>query len=202
MEWLTELWNLTLVTWPLLLSVVLWILVKWSPQPIQRRLPENEIITTTNSKRNFRLSPSISVSRFKSIDDSLIPHNYISHFGSRRRPFNFRRSRLSSVSFGSSDAYFGRSISANYLNRIKHCRNYEDSGHSSLRDSVESLPSSPNVNPELDELRKYAETINQYLRSHSPGLMKNDTLNRQLLKHLNARHQLLILIVIFQVEIC
>lgn len=178
MEWLTELWNLALITWPLLLSTLLWLLIKCSPQPIQRRLPDDEITTTAHARQNFRLSPSISVSRFKSIDDSLIPNKFISHFGSRRRNFNFRRSRLSSISLGSSDAYFGRSTSANYINRIRHYRNCEDSGHSSLRDSTESLPSSINVNPELDELRKYAETINQYLRSHSPGLIRTQFLKQ------------------------
>uniref|UniRef100_A0AC34QSQ2 Calcium/calmodulin-dependent protein kinase II association-domain domain-containing protein n=1 Tax=Panagrolaimus sp. JU765 TaxID=591449 RepID=A0AC34QSQ2_9BILA len=71
------------------------------------------------------------------------------------------------MSFGSFDAYFGRSKSSSTLNRLEALPNFEDSGHSSLQNSVESLPAV--VDLELVELRKFTQKISEYLSSLSPG---------------------------------
>lgn len=171
-KWSTEFWKLLVFIWPLILSIIIWIVIRDTPQPPQRRLEEKLVsdiipISTLQSQDTVNSCCS-STAKFKSFDDHSISLKNSTKFGGRRKKFNFRRSRFSpSMSFGSFDAYFGRSKSSSTLNRLEALPNFEDSGHSSLQNSVESLPAV--VDLELVELRKFTQKISEYLSSLSPG---------------------------------
>jgi hypothetical protein len=174
-EFIKEFWNFCGFAWPLFLSIIIWLVVSFSPNPPQRRF-DGEF----NSEASVnKPSESLSLEKnpkttFKSIDDSFFPQSHAflpdSRFRFRRKKYEGRRRWSSSLSLtsASTDLYFKRSASIGDKHQLIFSSLY-DSGHASLRESVESLPNYSSLDREFIEIQQFVDELNKNLENLNPG---------------------------------
>uniref|UniRef100_A0AC35GDW6 ATP synthase F0 subunit 8 n=1 Tax=Panagrolaimus sp. PS1159 TaxID=55785 RepID=A0AC35GDW6_9BILA len=161
-EFIKEFWNFCEFAWPLLLSIIIWLVVSFSPNPPQRRF-ENELKTTVKNALTF-----------KSIDDSFFPQSHAflpdSRYRFRRKKYEKKKRWSSSISLtsASTDLYFGRSTSL-IFDKQQIFSSLCDSGHVSLRESIESLPNYSSLDKEFIEIQQFVNELNKNLENLSPG---------------------------------
>lgn len=177
-----ELLNFCSFAWPLVLSIFIWIIVNFSPNPPQRRLDDeihnNKVVESSELK--LASKKPVVPSTFKSIDDSFFPQSHAfflpdSRFRFKRKKYGKGRRWSSSISLASesTDQYFRRSSSAFDNNKqLIFSSLCDDSGHVSLHDSIESLPNnySTTLDKEFIEIQKFVNELNKNLKDLSPGI--------------------------------
>uniref|UniRef100_A0AC34F2H0 Uncharacterized protein n=1 Tax=Panagrolaimus sp. ES5 TaxID=591445 RepID=A0AC34F2H0_9BILA len=172
---LAEFWNFCEFAWPLLLSIIIWLVVSLSPNPPQRRFDENAAKSDKLKDAISEVKSAVKHSpTFKSIDDSFFPQSHAflpdSRFRFRRKKYEKKKRWSSSISLtsASTDLYFGRSTSL-IFDKQQIFSSLCDSGHVSLRESVESLPNYSSLDKEFIEIQQFVNELNKNLENLTPG---------------------------------
>ena len=175
-EFIKEFFDFFGFAWPLLLSIIIWLVVSFSPNPPQRRLDDSDVETIIDESTEtvIPIKSASLPSTFKSIDDSFYSRNHAllpdSRFHFRRKKYEGRRRWSSTISLtsASSDLYFGRSPSC-LVEKPHIFSSLCDSGHVSLRESAESLPNYSSLDREFIEIQQFVDELNRNLENISPG---------------------------------